>query len=509
MKISEALWALAPVEFGELVHPEYRRRFPEWQMMRDMVEGQTALHERGDVYLPRRSHMNSVDYDFYLSQASYFNALARTKQDLMTRVFRRPATLMCPTQLVPDKLAKDGRGFRRLFRDITDEVLTVNRIGLLLDIPDEEKVNPDPFLVEYKSEDILNYDEGTEGPTMVLLSETIPKANRKSLFSAEMDKRCRLLALDEDGYYFQLTGTPESFSKMKVYPLIGRKYVEIRGRRLKYIPFFVFSRKGDTLKPEKPLMLDIGHTNIFHYRASARLNMARHYVASPIYVAKYKDGPTNGGTTSDENGEEDGLVIASEFIWEMGADDDADILQMDGNGLETLENALSEYEDQMKALGARLTGQSSRTAARSTSSDEDDKDSNEATLLDVVDAISRTGESLLRTVAEWRGLPKAEILFQLNRQFFARRLGARDLRAIDQAMGRSMPPSAIYAILSEGGWLEPDMTEDQFIDEINEYRSLTNDKTTDVTKEGPINVTPAKPKAKATKALPNDQSSTQ
>lgn len=503
MKMSDALWALAPVSFGELCHPDYRRRFPEWTMMRDLQEGQTAVQDREEIYLPRRTHMTPQDYAFYLSQAEFFNAVAPTKQDWLTRIFRRPISMQTPISIDPDTIARDGRSFRRLARDLTDEVLLVNRVGLLVDLPPFATSNPKPYVVQYPAESIIWWDENATGVTGVLLAENRPANDRRSMFSSKTTIRCRYLGLDENGDYFQLEGTEEFFSTMQTPPLEGRNYVEIRQKRLKYIPFYVFSAQGDKVQPGKPLMLDIGHKNIAHYKATARLNMARHYVASPIYVAKYADSRGTANFPGLDDGEDaDALVIASEFVWELGKDDDAKILQMNGNGLETLENALTEIEDQMRVLGARLTGQSKGTAARSAVTDESDKDSNESNLLDVVENVSRGLEAVLKTVADWRGA-QGLIRVQLNKQFFAKRLGAREISAIDRALGRSIPPSQVYDLMHENGWIDEDMTLDEFLDELEEYQSMQADKLNDVVRRDSLPA-PAKPAVKKTPAPNQD-----
>jgi hypothetical protein len=480
--MSELLWALNG--HPSVCHLEYQRRFPEWRMMRDCVEGQTAIHDMAEVYLPKRTSMEEDDYRSYLLNASFFNATGRTLQDLMTRAFRRPPVVVVPDRVDVDNLAKDGRSFRRLCRDTTKEVLSVNRVGLLLDMPRERQVRPKPFVVQYSAEDILSWSFSKRGLESVLLMERKPIVGRTgpieagkvlNIFSGSMEVRCRLLALDDEGFYYQLEGPMSMFEKMMEIPLEGRIYPDIREKRLDYIPFYIFSTDGDETPPARPILLDIAHKNLSHYRNSARLAHARHFVGSPIYVAKYGEGPP----TVDDDQDEERLSLSSDRLWEMAATDDAKILQFMGNGLETLENALNEDEQQMRVLGARLLMQGKGTAARSSGSDDMEADSHEATLQDVIESVSRGMETLIRDACEWLNV-SGTVMVQLNRQFTSKRLGPRELRAIDAAMGRSIPVSAVYYIMKESGWIGEDMTLEEYEAEVREYLSLTSDKITDV-----------------------------
>ena len=36
-------------------HPLYSKRYPQWILMRDVIEGNDAIKEKGEIYLPRPS----------------------------------------------------------------------------------------------------------------------------------------------------------------------------------------------------------------------------------------------------------------------------------------------------------------------------------------------------------------------------------------------------------------------------------------------------------------------
>ena len=45
-------------------HPEYNKREHQWKVMRDVMEGDDAIKEAGEIYLPRPSTAHSC-FDAY------------------------------------------------------------------------------------------------------------------------------------------------------------------------------------------------------------------------------------------------------------------------------------------------------------------------------------------------------------------------------------------------------------------------------------------------------------
>lgn len=419
--------------------------------------------------------MSYMDYWAYLNKATFFNATGRTLQDLLTRVFRRPAVTNVPAQLNLDEVYQDGRTFLRGLRDTTKEVLTANQYGILLDMPAVKQTTPQVQAIEYLAEQIISWSYGKDKSgktvlTSVLLLEHVPDESALNIFEGLLKDRCRMLALDPvTGEYFQYEASAEYFNTMKLLPAETdekKVYPTIRGQRLKYIPFYFFGIDHGATVPSKPLLLDIAHLNIAHYQDSATLTMARHYVGSPIYVAKYAN-PTLDPSVNVE--EDDGFVLSSSYIWEMGPEDSAEILEFQGTGLSSLENARIELEEHMRILGASIVTSPKNSPARSGSSEVQESESHEATLLDVVESVSRTWEVVLGVICQWRGLSTSGIKVQLNKQFGSMVLGSRDLRAVDAALGRSLPPEALFFILMEGGWLPADMSQETYLKEVQKY----------------------------------------
>lgn len=452
-----------PAELAALTHPEYRQRFAQWTKIRDCIEGEDAVKSRMETYLPRRARQNDESYKADLARASFFNATGRTQQSLLSSIFRRPGVVRLPTAMSTESVTRDGMSVKKVSRWLAEQVIAVTRAGAFVDLPAEESQVPQPHLCLYHAEHILSWHEEKGVLKMVLLAERIrDSATTTNMFNIQNKWQCRMLALDEYGEYYQLVGSPQFFTNMTSPPVAGRVYPEVYGRRIDSIPFRFFGAIKNSSEVEKPLILDIADLNIKHYIASANLERSRAFVGSPVYTT----------FTSGNSGDDDeALVVSPEVVWEFEANDKAEILEFKGSALSSLENGMEEKEEQMRVMGARLVSQRKNAAARSAGADSEATNSDDATLLDVVESVSEGVTWLLKIMARWTRNPEKDVMVVLNKHFNAPNIGARELRAIDACLNRSLRPKDIFQLLQEAGLISDDENEDEYISWIEKLKA--------------------------------------
>lgn len=449
-------------ELGALIHSDYSLRFPQWTRVRDCVEGQDQIKGRKEIYLPRRVKQSDASYEADLKRTVFFNATARTRQALLSSIFRRPGVVRLPNGINAESVTRNGMSVRKVARWLAEEVITVTRAGGLVDLPAEESYVPEPFLCLYPAEHILSWSVDRGVLRMVLLAERIADESvTANMFNVRGKWSIRMLALDENGEYYQLTGTPQTFSNMMKPPVAGRIYPEVYGKRLTSIPFQFFGAVKNDEQPEKPLMLDIADMNLAHYISYSNLERARAFVGSPIYTT-FTDGKAADN--------DDPLIVSPEIVWEFGTSEKAEILEFRGTSMSSLENGLEEKEEQMRILGARLMSQRKNAAARSSESDSQGTNSDDATLGDVVDSVSSGLQNLLTIMADWKRLRKSEVEILLNKHFNAPNIGARELRAIDACLNRSLRPEDIFTLLQESGMIAEDQNKEEYVSWIEKLR---------------------------------------
>lgn len=326
-----------PVNSG---HPEYKKYAPQWEKCRCVLEGEEAVKEKGQIYLPLVSSKQKADsYASYKKRALFFNAVSRTAQALLGFLFRKPVILTPPRQNESffDSLPVAADNFEIFIKGVSVEIINVGRTGIICDVFGDGT----PRLAKYRAEDVINWQTAIEGGkaelSKVVLRENIEDFSEDE-FEAKNIERYRALDLDENGLYRQ-----RIFVKVKdEWQQIEEIQPTKNGSRLDFIPFVIINQNNILASVEKPTLIDLVNINLSHYRSSADLEQGRHYTAQPTPVV----------TGWDETSQ---LEIGANVAWVSdNTDADAKFLEFTGQGLTFLENALKEKENMMAVLGARL-----------------------------------------------------------------------------------------------------------------------------------------------------------
>lgn len=307
-------------------HPDYTRKCGVWETCRDATEGQEAVKGKGERYLPKMNGQSAQEYENYLNRALYYNATGRTVQSYNGMIFRKDPIIKVfnkdgeeATDFNKKEYFKSvtnkGKSLTDLLHDVVDEVIQTNRVGILVDYPDEtefgsvssmtkydkERLGWRPMLTKYKAESIVNwqymYVGTTPVPVMYVVKEEVWDYDG-GIFPTKADIY-RVMALEpyvefEGGptevRYMQVTfkegivsvsGKPDEKKLIlseKVYPKKDAKYMN-------FIPFYILTDRGiDFETLDNPMIYDLAELNISHYKNSADLENELHMVdfISPI-----------------------------------------------------------------------------------------------------------------------------------------------------------------------------------------------------------------------------------
>jgi len=472
------------------VHPQYRHYFQDWLALRDSVEGERAIKARSYAYLPMRQGQDPSDYQVSLDRAIYFPATARTIEGLYGSVFRRP-TLVESEGIDLTSFTFGGEDFYAMVGDVVEEVLTVGRIGALVEYPAGTVLpNTQPYVETYFAENILNWSYVKSKLLAVKLMESRPSGD---VFNSDKaSTQCRLLALDEDGFYFQaVSETGEEFdASISAIPMSRRVYPLIRGKRLNYVPFYFINTNSTWPDVRKPPVMDICNLNLAHYRSYALLETARYFSATPIYWVKGKGAATSGSDTIIEENEDGTRThvrndegpqfrVGANTIWLLDENDECGITEYKGQGLASLEKGLEVKEGQIQAMGGKLVGQRREAASKSAVGEDLTQQGEEAILLKMVQTISSGLTRILKEVGRWKSLPESsieKISVVVNQQFVRPKIGAREVRALQSLFEAGLSPEdSTYQILQESGLLSADISLEDFKDTVEEFRKRKED----------------------------------
>lgn len=441
-----------------------------WRKCRDVVAGEEAIKEAGDVYLPTMSRMTADEYEAYKTRAVFYGASARTIQGLLGSLLRKPpkivtddVDLLVKTAELVENITQNGVGLSGFTRDLIYEILTVGRCGVLVDMPPTEAnlIGPQPYARIYTAENIINWREHFEGGVpildQVMLMEvvTLPAA---SGFGVQFILQYRELTLNDDGSYVQrvwIVEPPVNEKADPTYKMIEEVVPLYRGKPLKKLPFFFCSASHTCPDIERPPLIDLFNVNISHYRSSADLEHGRHWTALPTPVV-------TGVDTTEDGGAPPSLEIGSSTAWLLPLNASAKMLEFNGQGLKHLENALEEKMGLMASLGARMLEPDKR-ASETAEALRLRQAGDIANLNTIGDTASEVLTNVVNLIAWWGGAsntyPNATMKVLLDKDYFESRITPSMMASLVQAwQSGAMGFTDLYYNLLRGEAISPDRT---------------------------------------------------
>lgn len=415
------------ITYPAFTHPDVLYWAPTWAMIRDCILGEQEIKARGELYLPRLDEMTTGEYNAYLGRSVFFNMVERTISSLTGVVFEKlPKISGIPTKLKKsaEKPTKNLISLNAFLKNSTAEVLTTGRYGVLVDMDANGKAAP--YFVGYQAENILDWTieeiDGRMRPTEIVLREY---QEIKGVFgnSRKYTTVYRVLRLDteDDGsrVYRQYIYRHDDLG-IEVEALIPEIVTPTRnGVAFSEIPFrFIGAKTNDPSVDRSPIS-DIAALNLSHYRSYAQLEHGRYYTALPVYYAQVPIGSQNTD-----------YRVGSAVVWECAPGEKPGIIEFTGTGLQSIENACSQKEDQISSLGGRLMGGRSRSVSESDNAVKMKEGNERSILLNIVMGLNEGMTDLLRFWVQWQGERGDDVSVELSTQFLSNDLGAREVRAV-------------------------------------------------------------------------------
>lgn len=453
------------------VHPEVLYHFDEWQIIRDVVAGEKEIKKAATSYLPRFETMDDAEYNAYLDRATYYGFTGRTVSALAGTLFKRAPKITAPVKLIEERLESitlDNQSIHTFFRQIGKEILTLGRFGVLVDLPAVQTVQPNPYMVGYTAENIVDWDtadvDGRSVLTRVVLREYHIQGTRGGFGSPSFDTvtkksyaAYRVLRLDDGVYtqeYYQADRADADINTRAHIKAIQRPMRQ--GKNLNFIPFRFFGMHGSSPRVTKGPMVDIARLNLSHYRSYAHLEQGRFFTGFPVYYVEM----------ASAGNESAGYEIGPSRVWEIAAGGKAGILEFNGHGLRSLETALNMKETQAASLGGRMIGLMARATAESDNQTKLKERNEQSLLLDISSTMDEGCTQLLRWLAWWAGESENSVAgfeVEFNKYFLMDNTGAREFRAIAGMYSDGiLPVEVIYDYFSRAEIIPEWMSVDEF-----------------------------------------------
>lgn len=344
-------------------HEDYNELQDEWEKCRDAAEGQRAIHGAGRKYLPALSGQTNEEYDAYKMRATFYEATGRTIDGLTSMIFRKPPTL--DGDLSPDFMEDctlDGVSLFGFAQNLTREVMTVARAGILVDYPhidyleteltvaQSEAMNNRPYFRHYTAESIINWSKGRVNNKSVVTQVRLKECVDVPLdeFGDDDIDQIRVLELNEFGIYQQRVFRQ---NEKHEWVQFGEAIIPVmNGQPMSFIPFVFINTDSTSPEPQTPPLMGLVNINISHYRTTADLEHGAHFTGLPTAVI------------TGHNKEKDEIFrIGSSTAWVFSNENaNAKYLEFEGKGLDSLKELCAAKEEKMAALGAQMLTPSAR-----------------------------------------------------------------------------------------------------------------------------------------------------
>jgi hypothetical protein len=466
-QLSQPLFRINSHSLPTWAHPEVRYWYDQWRMIRDVCAGERVIKDRGTDYLPQMEGMDADEYGSFLDRATFFNFSGRTAAALTGSIFRRQEVFdNMPVQLVPrlNEFSRKREKFSIFAEHIGDEIIKMGRVGVLIDLPSGSTTTPRPYAVSYPAETILDWEtaeiDGRDQLVRVVLWELKLVRDTTNFTPKYISQYRQLILRDINGqrtYVQELYSHPtESVNALTEDRLTSRVIPTNRGGTLNYIPFHIFGSFQSTPEVEKPPLEDIARLNLSHYRSYAHLEHGRFFAGFPVY---FVESPHSG-----EGGSE--FTIGASRVWQTPPGAKPGILELNGQGLKFLVDALDQKETQASALGGRMMGVRSTAVAESDNMLRLSERNEQSQLLKVTRSLDAGFTTLLRWWAMMQDVPasRAELIaVDFNKDFLFENAGAREFRAV-HAMYKDgiLPIEVLYGYFKKSNLIPDWMDEAQF-----------------------------------------------
>lgn len=452
-------------------HSDYSRNLPNWELVRDSVEGEAAIKGKSTLYLPRPNPLDDSDeaakrYDQYLKRAVYFNATGRTLTGMVGIAFRRYPEIDIPPVLDVLRVDTDGAGggiINQVHR-VLEDVLMNGRAGLLVDFPkrntaisraEQVAENIHATINAYHPEEIINWRTGPTGKLeLVVLEESVIDFDSDEPFASNTIEQWRELRMVDRVYTVRLWQKKKG-GDIEVVEEFTPK--DGNGKVWNEIPFTFVGSIDNNSDVDKAPLFDLSCVNIAHFRNSADYEESTFFVGQPTIVFTGLDEQWHKFM------KEQGVYVGSRAAVPLPVGASAMMLQASPNTLAG--QAMNDKEDQMVALGARLLtpGEAVKTAEQSRS----ETAAAHSVLSLACDNVSAAYMLGLKWCARFMRAPEDSIVFSIPTDFVGLQLDPNMLNALVAAWQKGgLPDDDYFAAMKQLGLIDPDKTNEQITEEL-------------------------------------------
>lgn len=501
----------------DTLHPEFEARQRDWEMIRDALEGERVVKGRRQRYLPVPPGMSTSSkellastgkrtttdaYDFYVSFAEFPEIVEPALTGFQGIIHAREPRINIPPRMeyLEEDATPEGFSLLVLWQQVTREILSGGRVGLLADISQDDNVR----IVPYSVENVINWQERSPrlggGAFFVVIRELkqVPEEDNSGdpdEFATQQMRFFRELRINEPGVYqTRLWKDPEGTRHERTSaegtisaPSLpasgsqgGPEVVKVDGQE--WTTISLLGKTFDTIPFLSVNALDIG----FEYGAIPILPMTRRAYSIYRLTADYRRSlymkgdpqPYIAGIPEDKAPPR----IGGETVWTFdNPDAKPGYLDIDGDGIPLTRQAIQDELERFDQEGGKLLSTTQRPESGEALAMR--LLAHQVTLRNVVINAGLGMQQALRVIAEMLGLEADDVTFEPDLDFASPVMSGTEASEWAKAKSVGFPISSetLHSLARRGG-----VTDKTFEEEIEaiEEDPLTMAAIPDVSPEG-------------------------
>lgn len=426
------------------IHEQYTQQIPLVERVRDAIKGQHHVRSQGENYLPKTSGMKARGSDGN-SQYNAYKAKARfptITQDAENGIIGLAFESLPAIDIPYDVVTRNNRGVVDLSRTQLREVLEAGRSIMVVDAP---VTGGDPYIVEYKAEDLINWSVDDEDDSKLTAA----------LFEEKKFK-------DDDVY------KTESVKQYREYLLVdGVATIQIRDKNfdpvddpitlpLNYLPVFVLGSVDNLPDWDSIPLLPVSDCAFSMYQTSADHKQ--------FLYAYGQDTPWATGVDSDdtENIISSGLGAGS-FLFASSPEASFGVLGTGGQGSDEI--YINDF-DREKKTAEQYTVSISQNGAgvEAAESIKLRAVTRHATIYTILNSVSSGIQEAITCMMQWSG-KSGDPVFELNTDFTSIDVPSQLITAINAGVAQQIYPRSVSRnVVRMAGYTE--LTDDEMDTEI-------------------------------------------
>lgn len=461
-------------------HPEYQKEAPNWEVVRDVLDGEEAIKGKKQKYLPvppgmvvangvafengRKAAMAYGDdrYAFYHSFAEFPEITAPALNGFQGIIHEKSPKVQLPTAMeyLIEDATPDGEPLEVLWQAITHEVLSAGRIGLVCDVFDDDLVR----IVPYAAESIINWrlrskrDGGD--PEFVVLEECMEAPHPDDEYMTKEKKswrELRLMNADSAEPFYAVQKWKEDDEGGEPKPDGPLRPILRFGAGLGYVPIKIINAVDCGFEYGTIPIMPLCRRSLSIYRLTADYRRALYMKGDPQ--------PWIAGV-DPESSEAPGAIGGSTVWCFTDPSAKAAYLDVDGAGIPLTKEAMDSEYDRFYEEGGRLLADSDN-GAESGEALRRRQIAKHVTLKGIVVNAADGLQSVLRKIAEMIGEDPEAVIFEAATDFSEPAMSGKELLELTTAKnaGAVLSARSIHRLARRGG-----LTELEFEEELEEMQ---------------------------------------